>query len=127
LSAQDTTQEQLVDDADQLDEYLTRHDDGTATLRLEYPVTLRYKAQGGQERTELLDELTYRRATGREVRAIGPTVQSAPLQAGLTLTALLTGKPDAIIDKLDGTDAMRAAGVAIGFLSGSRPKRCGGG
>jgi hypothetical protein len=117
----------IEDEANDLEAYLTRHDDGTATLRLAKPVTLSFRPAGGNERTETLEALTFRRPTGGDLRAIGTTVQGNPLGAGLELASRLTGQANIVIDKLDGTDAMRASGVALDFLAPSRRRTSGGG
>ncbi len=100
---------------------LVEHPDGQKTLRLTRPLPLRFRTKGGEEREEVLEELTFRRATGADLREVGKLADGNALGASLTLTGRLTGKPERVIDQLDGEDASNAAVVANSFF-GARPR-----
>jgi len=99
---------------------LTEHSDGRKTLRLTRPLSLRFRKPGGEEREETLEELTFRRATGADLREVGKHTRDNAVAAALTLTSRLTGQPERVIDQLDGEDASNAAVVANGFFGTPR-------
>lgn len=82
--------------------------DGTATLPLRYPVTITYRGPGG-DREQRIEALTFRRATGADIRA----QLRAPdkLAASTALFCALAGLEDASFDRLDLADIL--AGTAI--------------
>ena len=108
-----------------LPERARRNADGSVTLPLLYPVTLRIRSSTGGERSETYRELTFHRLNGGAIRAI----QSAsPATAGVVLLAKSAGVRDAVMnvlyDRMDGADITDAVAVVEGFFgSGAKPRK----
>jgi hypothetical protein len=96
---------------------VTDNDDGSKTLKLNWPVTVRYRQSGGGERTEEIAELVIRRPKGRDMRALGGM---AAAQAGTQMLCRLAGISQAAFDALDGADIAAAMKIVADFLGSGR-------
>ena len=97
-------------------ERITVNADGTKTLQLLYPKTVKFR-KGGQETEKTFDALTFRRPTGGDMRAVA-NLQKEGDQLTLMFTRL-ANIPEALFDVLDAADIEAATEVMEDFL----PKR----
>lgn len=97
---------------------LTDNPDGTRTLRLAHPVRMRLR-QGGAEREEVLDILTFRRCNGGDLRAMGAAKNE--IDRAAILFARMAGISEAIYDRLDAEDIEAGMEALADFLPKSRP------
>lgn len=88
--------------------------DGTKTLQLNHPVTVKFKGQNGDEREEKITSLTFRRCTGGDMRAIAQVKNEIEMSAVL-FTRLCNIRMD-VYDRLDAEDITRGAEIMEGFL-----------
>jgi hypothetical protein len=109
--------------ADPLPERAVRNEDGSITLPLLYPVTLKFKkASSGDVREETLEELVMRRLTGADMRAITAASNGHMVAVGIARSARIgEAKMMALFDRMDGADANAAAQVVGFFLGSGRP------
>lgn len=98
--------------------------DGTITLPLRHPVTLRVRSSQGGERTEEYKALTFNRLVGADLRAI---TSAAPASQPVVLLARSARIREAVMnvlfDKMDGADIADATGVVTHFFDGGQKKR----
>jgi hypothetical protein len=123
--AEDAPDEGVVDLAeadagDALPAHARRNADGSVTLPLNFPVTLRFrKGSSGEVREEVFEELTMHRLTGADMRAIMAADRGHGVVVSIARSARMNeGKMSALFDKMDGVDA-NAAGQVVGFFLGS--------
>jgi len=91
------------------------NEDGTKTMRLSYPVEMRYRraSDGKCERTETISELTFRAGTGADMHA----VENAPRGAAPRLLfCRLAGITEKTFDKLDLRDIGAGMDIVTDFL-----------
>lgn len=81
------------------------------------PVTvkLRHPIQFGKE---LIEELTFRPVTGKDLRRLP---QGGEMDVTLALAGRLSGQPDPVIDKLTGDDLRDVLRTVNDFFSGGPP------
>ena len=106
-----------------LPSHAVRNADGSVTLPLFYPVTLRFKkGTAGEIREEVFEQLVLHRLTGADMRAITAAERGSMTVVSIARSARLNeGKMNALFDRMDGAD-VSAAGQVVGFfLSGGRP------
>lgn len=96
----------------------TENPDGTRTMRLSRPVTMRLR-QGGREREEVLDSLTFRRCNGGDLRAMGSAKNEIDRSA--ILFSRMANICMASYDRLDCADIEAGMECIAGFLP-SAPK-----
>jgi Phage tail assembly chaperone proteins, E, or 41 or 14 len=99
------------------DPNVSQNDDGTLTYRLRFPVSVKYR-QGSQERQENITELTFRRVTGADLRAIGKFKDDMDIMT--TLFTRLSNTNPVIFDQLDAEDIERATKAISDFFPGVR-------
>ena len=109
--------------AEELPKQAVRNPDGSVTLPLLFPVTLRFKkGSSGDVREEQFDELLMHRLTGADMRAITAGSAGTMIVIGIARAARINeGKMSALFDKMDGADANAAAQVVSFFLGSGRP------
>jgi len=83
----------------------------SVTLKLQTPI---------QFGSEVIEELTFRPPTAKDYRLL-PARDGYPFATLLALAGKLTGKPDAVIDKLAGADLDAVLEIAGSFMKGGRP------
>jgi hypothetical protein len=108
----------MQDRGDDPENYITRHEDGTATVLLRRPVTVATRDSSGATGEELLTEIYCRRLTGRHLREASSKPTAAA--AGYLLQSS-TGKSLPILDRLDAEDHQRISDVIMGFIKIVRP------
>lgn len=96
----------------------TENLDGTRTMRLSRPVKMRLR-QGGAEREEVLNSLTFRRCNGGDLRHMGAAKNEIDRSA--ILFSRLAGISMASYDRLDCADIEAGMECIAGFLP-SAPK-----
>jgi hypothetical protein len=113
----------VVDEDDDGDtswkERTTRNGNGTHTYRLLHPVTITYRSRSGATRTETIAELTFRRVSGGDMRALD-TVEGGQQAVGAFLFQRLAGILPPVYDRLDGEDIAAASNIVAGFFGASR-------
>lgn len=95
------------------DRSLEAHADGTQTLRLRHPVSVRLR-QGGAERVEETVQLTFRRCNGSDLRAMGAARND--IERSAILFTRMAGISMALYDRLDSEDIEAGMAVISGFL-----------
>lgn len=112
------------DDVFQLPEGATQNADGTVTLRLQHPVTVKIKKATGEIREEKYSSLTLRPFTGADLRAIQST--SAEMQNIVTFSRAAGIREvvmNSLYDRMNATDIIKAAEIMNAFITGGRPKK----
>jgi hypothetical protein len=113
----------VVDEDDDGDtswkERTTRNGNGTHTYRLLHPVTITYRSRSGATRTETIAELTFRRVSGGDMRALD-NVEGGQQAVGAFLFQRLAGILPQVYDRLDGEDIAAASNIVAGFFGASR-------
>lgn len=112
----------VEEDGDDIDPALeariTWLEDGTATLALAWPVEVTYRSQtSGRERSERVDVLTFRRATGADQRAVSAVPEERRAQE---IVCRLAGIKPVLFDRLDASDLTAAALIIDRFFGGGR-------
>lgn len=92
---------------------IERHDDGSVTLTLMYPVTITMKPVGGIERTEEISTLTFRRINGGDL--IEAQKVKDEFEQSVTMFTRLSGITRVVYGKLDATDIETGAKIIAGF------------
>lgn len=96
---------------------IIKHDDGSVTLPLLYPVEIKTQVQGGAPQTDTIRELTIRRPKGGDLRAVASLTDT-----GLMIAAMfkrLAGMDVAVFDKLELEDALAVQEVIGNFFPAS--------
>lgn len=88
---------------------------GTKTLTLDYPVTLKTKVQGGPVKEERITELTFRRMTGGDVRALANIRQNEG-EAMALIFKRLCGITDIVFDQIDAADLAEGGKIVEDFF-----------
>ncbi len=112
------------DDVFQLPEGATQNADGTVTLRLQNPVSIKLKKATGEIREETYSSLTLRPFTGADLRAIQST--SAEMQNIVTFSRAAGIREvvmNSLYDRMNATDIIKAAEIMNAFMNGGRPKK----
>jgi hypothetical protein len=126
VQAGDDLVDETADPADVLPKRARRNVDGTVTLTLEYPQTLRVSQRGGEAiREERYTELVFHRMNGADLAAIAAASKESQLKVSVMRSLRLNQAVVAkLFDKLDAADASAACEVAGFFLgSGGRTGR----
>ncbi|SIQ23835.1 hypothetical protein SAMN05880590_102736 [Rhizobium sp. RU35A] len=125
IAEDDASTEAVIDEdgalLDKLPARAVENDDGSVTLPLAYPKTLRTR-KNGQERERVFDALTFHRLSGKDQRIIGGA--SPEMQAVVAFaqsTRINQAVMNALYDKLDLADITDAGRVLNHFLT-SGPK-----
>lgn len=95
---------------------LIKNDDGSVTLTLIYPFTVKILT-GGKESYKEYKSITLRRPTGGDMRAIEKIKDG--MQAAVTTFTRLSGEVEAIFDRLDVDDLNLITEVMEDFLAKS--------
>lgn len=105
---------------DDLPKHAVRHQDGSVTLKLKYPVTLKFRNGRGEEvRSESFAELHMHRLTGADMRAIGAASAGSRIVVSIARSARMNeGKMGPLFDRMDAADTNAAAQV-VGYFFGS--------
>lgn len=99
-----------------------RNEDGSITLPLLTPVTLRFRRPGSdQVREEVTEQLTLHRLTGKDLRIVSAAKRDPAIVAVARAARIPEPKFNAIFDQMDGADASAAIAVA-GYFLGAGPK-----
>jgi hypothetical protein len=85
-------------------------------FKLTTPLVRRLKAAGGEERTEEINELTFRRLKGKDLRG----APSNEVDMGLHLLARSTGLTAAEVDEMEFEDVTAAIEKMESFLPSGR-------
>lgn len=93
------------------------NEDGSKTLTLIYPFTVKLKSNGKVEEKEY-KSLTFRRPTGADMRVIEKIKDG--MQSAITTFTRLSGEAEAIFDRLDVDDLNLITEIMEGFLSKSQ-------
>lgn len=94
-----------------------RNEDGSITLPLLTPVTLRFRRAGtDQVREETTEQLVLHRLTGKDLRAISAAKKDQAIIAVARSARIAEPKFNAVFDQMDGADASAAIAVAGYFL-----------
>jgi hypothetical protein len=102
--------------ADELPKRAKLNADGTVTLTLLYPTSLKVVAAGEVRREDHFEQLTFHRMTGGDLMALQATSAETVISAAFARsTKLNPAIATALFRKLDAADA-RAAGEVIGFF-----------
>lgn len=112
------------DDVFQLPEGATQNADGTVTLRLQNPVSVKIKKATGEIREETYSSLTLRPFTGADLRAIQST--SAEMQNIVTFSRAAGIREvvmNSLYDRMNATDIIKGAEIMNAFMNGGRPKK----
>lgn len=105
---------------DQLPDDAVKNADGSVTIALKFPVTLRTK-KNGETRERVYRELTFNRLTGADMRVIASAKSED--QNAVTFarsTKIYQVLMNALFDKMDLTDIERAGRVLVFFVSNGR-------
>lgn len=105
---------------DQLPEDAVKNADGSVSLALKFPVTLRTK-KNGDIKERVYRELTFHRLTGADMRVISSA--KGEDQNAVTFarsTRMYQVIMNALFDKMDLTDIERAGRVLVFFVSNGR-------
>ncbi len=94
--------DQLAQDDEQ---YLTRHDDGTVTVHLETPVEYR----NGKREPTTIEEVKFRRTKGRDWAATDKA--KGDISKTMHLASSVSGLPLAAFNEMDGDDFLRCVRV----------------
>ncbi|MFG1466824.1 hypothetical protein V5F77_28885 [Xanthobacter sp. DSM 24535] len=98
--------------------------DGTITLPLRHPVTLRVRSTQGGERTEEHKALTFHRLLGADLRAItSAATASQPVVLLARSARIREAIMNVVYDKMDGADIADATAVVAHFFDDGRKKR----
>lgn len=92
---------------------LIENDDGSKTLTLEYPVTVKLR-RNGKEVEEVYHELRFRRMNGGDLRVVAGIKDEGQMIA--RVFTRLTGIPDSVFDALDTTDILAATEIINDFF-----------
>lgn len=112
------------DDVYQWPDGATQNADGTVTLRLQHPVTVKIKKATGEIREETYSSLTLRPFTGADLRAIQST--SAEMQNIVTFSRAAGIREvvmNSLYDRMNATDIIKTAEIMNAFMNGGRPKK----
>lgn len=102
-----------------LPERARQNEDGSVSLTLLFPTTLRTQRGGETIREERFEELTFHRITGADLRAISAASKESGLTVAFTRsTRLNPAIATKLFDKLDAADAGDALAI-VGFFSGT--------
>ena len=105
--------------ADDLPKAARRNADGSVTLALLHPRTLRTQRGGETVREESYAELVFHRMTGADLRAMASAGKDSALTVGFQKsTRLAHAIAAALFDKLDAEDAGNALAI-VGFFFGN--------
>ena len=111
-------------DVFRLPEAATQNADGTVTLALQTPISVKIKKSNGEIREENYHQLTLRPFTGADLRAIQST--SSEMQ-NVVMLARATGIREPVMnglfDKMDASDILKAADIINAFMNGGRLKK----
>jgi hypothetical protein len=105
---------------DQLPDDAVKNADGSVSLALNFPVTLRTK-KNGEVKERVYRELTFHRLTGADMRMISSAKSED--QNAVTFarsTRMYQVIMNALFDKMDLTDIERAGRVLVFFVSSGR-------
>lgn len=109
-----------IDPLASLPSSVKKHKDGSITLPLEYPTTVRTK-KDGEVKESHFTELTFRRLNGANQRAIA---SASPEMMSIVAFAQSTGinqaRMNALFDKMDALDITNGGRVLNHFLSSGR-------
>lgn len=112
--------DERADFGDPLPEAATLNDDGSITLALRREVTIVHKSERG-ERKQVLNELTFHRLTGADMRAIsavsGVHAQIVMFAKSARLRDVVMSK---VFDVMDGADILDAAACVERFFGNGR-------
>ena len=104
-------------DEDALPPHAVQNDDGSVTLPLRYPVTLRFK-RGDKITEEMHAELRMHRMTGADLNAIGAAADGSRIAVSVARSARMSElKFKPIFERMDASDARAAAEVVNHFFS----------
>lgn len=119
----DVVREGEMDDV--LPRRAVRHADGSITLPLLTPVTLKIQRGGETVREEVFEEVKMHRMTGADLMAIGSASSETKLAVSFARSARLNpAVATRLFSRLDGADAADASGiVAFFFGAGGRTGR----
>ena len=90
--------------------------DGSKTLILNYPFTVKLQS-GGKIEEKIYKSLSFRRPTGADMRVIEKIKDG--MQSAITTFTRLSGEAEAIFDRLDIDDLNLITEIMEGFLSKS--------
>ena len=93
---------------------LVENGDGTWTLSLTYPITRTLRDSNGVETQQGINELTFRRIKGGDIRALANVTKQGDQFA--TLFVRLTGITMPDFDKLDAVDLLEVGDLFDDFL-----------
>jgi hypothetical protein len=96
------------------EDFRKENEDGSVTLQLKYPVTVRYR-QSNQEREDRVTELHIRRANGGDIRQV-LRYQKDEEKVILVMFTRLTKLTETHFDALDADDVLRFAEEVERFL-----------
>lgn len=105
----DVVEEDSVDDegADDIpsedDHDIVTNKDGTRTITLKYPVTLKLRATDKTVTKKSYDSITFRRCSGSDMKVLGKLDNDFEIMFAL-LERLSVGVPNAVFDKMDAID-----------------------
>lgn len=85
-----------------------------------FPVTVRFKAQGGEVREETITEVMIRRPKAKDVEAID-TFKGGDVARTLFALTKLTGLLPAQVDQLDSVDIAKLGTIVEGFQPPGQP------
>lgn len=114
----------LSEGGDGEDEPLPRrareNEDGTVTLTLRFPVDIIFRAtKNGGTRTETVEELTFHKMTGADMRVVASAPKDAMIDAGLArCTRINPARMKLLVDRMDARDFTAATTVMNRFLGG---------
>lgn len=105
-----------------LPERAERQEDGSIRLPLRFPVTLAYRATHSDKvREELLDELTFSRLNGADLRAIAAVTNDKMIMMTLCRSSRIPERRFSLIfDRMDAADIDDAQRCIVGFLGNGR-------
>ena len=109
------------DDAeDRLPAHAVSNEDGTVTLPLLFPRSVKWRTSGAT-REEVYDHLVFHRLTGADLRAVNAvTGEKMAVVAIARSTRISEMKMGPLYDRLDGADATAAMQVVTSFLGTGR-------
>ncbi len=112
----------IGDEAAELPKHAVTNSDGSITLKLLFPVVLRWRKPGGDITTDTLAELVLHRLTGADMRAIAAaSKEGLPVVAIARSARMSEAKMGPIYDRVDAAD-IDAASLVVGFFLGSGKK-----
>lgn len=109
-----------INPLDRLPDQAIQNDDGSVTLPLMFPQSLRIR-KNGKERSEVYTELTFHRLTGADQRAISATSDGMMTVVAFARTTRISQAiMNVLYDKLDAADITAGGQVLNSFIATGR-------